>query len=73
MRRRVLDVAAELFHSCGYHQTSMHDISREARVTSGALRARGPVTPTCFNEAAAVRPRKSRTEYDEKAKVFKLQ
>jgi AcrR family transcriptional regulator len=37
MRRRVLDVAAELFHSRGYHPTSMHDITREARVTSGAL------------------------------------
>lgn len=37
MRHRILDVAAALFHSRGYHSTSMHDITREAGVTSGAL------------------------------------
>jgi AcrR family transcriptional regulator len=37
MRRRVLDVAAAMFVSRGYHATGMHDIMREAGVTGGAL------------------------------------
>jgi TetR/AcrR family transcriptional repressor of nem operon len=37
LRRRILDIAAELFQSRGYHATSMHDIQAEAGVTGGAL------------------------------------
>jgi AcrR family transcriptional regulator len=37
MRRRLLDVAAEAFQLHGYHSTSMHDITRIAGATGGAV------------------------------------
>jgi AcrR family transcriptional regulator len=37
LRRRVLDAAARLFQSAGYHATGMHEVMREAGVTGGAL------------------------------------
>jgi AcrR family transcriptional regulator len=37
MRRRLLDAAARLFQTRGYHSTSTHEIMREAGVTGGAL------------------------------------
>jgi len=37
MRRRLLDVAAEVFQSRGYQATGMHELMREAGVTGGAL------------------------------------
>lgn len=37
MRARILDAAAEVFQSHGYHSTSTHDIMRAAGVTGGAL------------------------------------
>jgi AcrR family transcriptional regulator len=36
-RRRVLDAAAELFQTRGYHATAMHEIARAAGVTGGAM------------------------------------
>src|SRR5437773_2029705 len=37
MRNRLLDVAAEAFQSLGYHNTSMHDVMRNAKATGGAV------------------------------------
>lgn len=37
MRNRVLDVAAGAFQAAGYGATSMHDITRQAAVSGGAL------------------------------------
>jgi AcrR family transcriptional regulator len=37
MRKRVLDVAENLFQERGYHATSMHDVMAAAGVTGGAL------------------------------------
>jgi AcrR family transcriptional regulator len=37
MRNRLLDVAAEAFQSQGYHNTSMHDVMRNAKATGGAV------------------------------------
>jgi len=37
MRRRVLDAAAALFQTRGYHATSTHEIIRQAGVTAGAF------------------------------------
>lgn len=36
-RGRILDAAADLFQSRGYHDTSIHDVKRAAGVTSGAF------------------------------------
>jgi AcrR family transcriptional regulator len=36
LRGRILDAAADAFQSSGYNATSMHDVMRAARVTSGA-------------------------------------
>lgn len=37
MRNRVLDAAADMFQSRGYHASAMHELARAAAVTSGAL------------------------------------
>lgn len=37
LRRKVLDAAAGLFQSAGYHATGMHEVMRAAGVTGGAL------------------------------------
>jgi len=36
-RARILDAASDLFQSGGYHNTSVQDVKRTARVTSGAF------------------------------------
>src|SRR4051812_27272623 len=37
LRNRVLDAAAAMFQSRGYHATAMHELARAAGVTSGAM------------------------------------
>jgi AcrR family transcriptional regulator len=37
MRRRILDVAADVFQKRGYHSTTMHDVVRLAGMSGGAL------------------------------------
>jgi TetR/AcrR family transcriptional regulator, transcriptional repressor for nem operon len=63
LRGRILDVAAALFQTRGYHATSMQDLMKETRVTGGALHHHFPTKKSLalavFKERVAVSVREA--------------